>query len=213
MNYFLKHYAGIADKKDDLVQTYFDITKDITKELDENGNIIDTANKSTRKELKVFLNKIQDFYDKLSELQYRIQRFDDIIGKETANYTQDDGNSATIYIRAVNESLKSWLSMIQFRYLTPITITMSEFDVKASYRRDARIFAYSVILSSIIGFAISWYFDKANDSDIKEFKQTVIQNQDTIKTKLDNQTDLINQNTILLDSLILKKNKNGANNH
>ena len=191
---FLKYYGNIKNDKDKLVQEYFNTTKNIIHELEENGHIIDSYKKHKKMSLKCFFNVIQIYYDKLSELQYRIQRFDDIKGSEIATYKDDENKDSNIYIRAVNESLKSWLNLLQFRYLKPAEIRLSEYNVRESIYIAVVIFILSVFVS-ITGYFISLQSNK----EAFRKKNIILENQDSIINKLNNHFEGIKPSTPLFE--------------
>ena len=201
----MTHYQLEATEfENNLAQQYCNLVE-IIKENIKDYLIVEGIKK---KELQKRIIAINGYYQKLFDIQYGISQ---ISRKKVVRYKKKDESEAQNYnVIAVDIQAQSWLNRLQYT-LNISTIKLSEFNVRVSFRRDIVIFALSVIVSACIGYLISMTFDSDNDNDLKEFKEQLILNYDSIKTKLESQNDLIKQNTMLLDSLISNKKNNGTN--
>lgn len=115
------------------------LRKEILPYLSKYYKIIRSPDIKNKFLLKKILKKIQDFHDGMSELEYRLDKFND----ETNVFDRNDKWVLDVKpkpIKSFIERTKIWLNILQFRYLTPITICLSEFSEEEAKKEKEKFF-------------------------------------------------------------------------
>jgi len=143
-----------------LAQRYYDlavkIIKPNIKEYFDNDNL-------PKKYLKQKLDNFETNFKKLYEIQYEISK---INPNTVLEYQKDNENAPQPYTaEAIDRQAKSWLDRLS-AVINILTIKISDFDVKSSFRRDIIICIVSIIISIFSGIIISKIFFEKNDTRI-----------------------------------------------
>jgi hypothetical protein len=194
---FFKYYVD-ADTPQKLTDAYYSLLESIESLLKELDPLLYSTSSQHKKRLREIMNTVQVLYDKMSEIQYRVSR----VPKNTIVNHDGDRHEAG----GINEMAKVWLNLLQFRYLTPLTIRISEYDTKRSFFRDILFLVFSIIISALIGFFVSWGFDSCNDRDLEEIRSRSALDHGIIKKKIDD-------NSSTLDSLMQVRPENATDNN
>jgi hypothetical protein len=154
------------------------LRKEILPYLSKYYKIIRSPDIKNKFLLKKILKKIQDFHDGMSELEYRLDKFND----ETNVFDRNDKWVLDVKpkpIKSFIERTKIWLNILQFRYLTPITICLSEFSEEEAKKRERKVFWLSILISALIGGIITWGVDFCNDNYLEQNIEEKIINLDS----------------------------------
>ena len=178
----------IFESKFKKIDETFDITAIVERRIAEN-----------------YVIEFQKDYDKLIVSIKSLQEF--LFKKEDAYITIISSVDKYSYSRKISELLKLLelsASFLHFKYLTPLTLRLSDFAEKQSEERDIIYFKKSkkyslkyVIISFFVGLLFSWFFSWFFDNNIDdqtEFEKNIL---DDVK-KINSQ---IMKNNILLQKL------------
>jgi hypothetical protein len=162
-----------TEQENQLAQQYCDLIETIKNNI-ENYLVVTDIGKEILQQRITFVN---EYYKQLFNIQYSISQIDR--NKKVRYKKKEESETQSYTIIAIDTQAQNWLNRLQ-HILNITTIKVSEFDVKASIKRDVLFAALSII----IGLILTLGFDQANDYDLENFRKQVINNQDTIKTQM-----------------------------
>lgn len=182
---------------------------------------IQDINNLSQQEVQNFRKEFQKIYDSFIDIQLKLSN--EVI-KDASKRGKDiecthngiSGKNTPDEIILFSEKRAN---VVQFRYLYPLNIKLSEFaeeeakqrdniaEIKAR-ERDYKLFKYSILISTVLGavlgVVVSYAFDKQNDKDLKKIREDIKIEHNSIIEKNDS---LIHLNNELINEVKkLKKN-------
>src|SRR3989339_98288 len=134
-------------------------------------------NSLTSKSCIKFIDKFQNYYDEIFEFYYNFSRLD-------SNQSDETYDGLTLVIRKVSdykEISRDNSERIQFNYLFPLKLKLSQKNSRNSLIRDIIIF----ILGAFLGLVISYIIDNKNTIYLKSIFNEILQNERIIMNQVD----------------------------
>ncbi|OGV21266.1 MAG: hypothetical protein A2475_01230 [Ignavibacteria bacterium RIFOXYC2_FULL_35_21] len=134
-------------------------------------------NSLTSKSCIKFIDKFQNYYDEIFEFYYNFSRLD-------SNQSDETYDGLTLVIRKVSdykEISRVNSERIQFNYLFPLKLKLSQKNSRNSLIRDIIIF----ILGAFLGLVISYIIDNKNTIYLKSIFNEILQNERIIMNQVD----------------------------
>lgn len=141
--------------------------KEIINFIDNDNLIID--NDITQKNAKAYIKKYQYYYDTFTGiyLNLNLKIATNEINKSNCNIIIEfDGKEEQYDLINIANIAEKRAMIIQFRYLFPLTIKLSEYAERSSIRRDILFFLIAVIFS--ISLSYFFYIQGKKDSNFSQ---------------------------------------------
>lgn len=137
----------------ELFDKYFSLVR-ILKELEPHTIDIDSM---THEDSRIYQKKYQELYVKMIDLHFEIRKklIQDedntpiVVGKDEL------GKDKTNTPEHIIDFSELRANVIQFKYLFPLNLKLSEFSEKKAFWRDVIVFVSSIIISALLGYVVN----------------------------------------------------------
>lgn len=186
--------------KQSIVNTYNDILNRYSEFITNNQDGLNNTSNLDATKLFFLRENLLEFYNKFSDLEIETSK---------CRYLNNNRERITIEgkemtLSDLNEVIKILLNRISLKYIYPITLQLGGLDNKKAKRRDYKLFAGSILISSFISVFTTWYFDRGNDNDLENYSKIIINQQKNDSIMIRQNSYILRENRVILDSLKLR---------
>lgn len=188
-------------EKQNIVNTYNDILNKYSEFITNNQDGLNNTSNLDATKLFFLRENLLEFYNKFSDLEIETSKCRYL--NNNREWIQIEGNRMTL--SDLNEVVKTLLNRISLKYIYPITLQLGGLDNKKAKRRDYKLFACSILISSFISVLTTWYFDRGNDNDLENYSKIIINQQKNDSIMIRQNSHILRENRAVLDSLKLRR--------